>query len=104
MKYKVVDFVSDIKEEETGTCELCMGTAYVEEGYFVLEDENGEQHEIPCTAWSWGDYFEIHIGNIVDFSAWLQGRDEPAMDEIENAWSWLDGLVTDYYDEMEDEE
>ena len=30
--------------------------------------------------------------------------DEPAMDEIENAWSWLDGLVTDYYDEMEDEE
>lgn len=27
MKYKVIDYVSDVKKKQTGTCELCFGTA-----------------------------------------------------------------------------
>ena len=30
MKYKVIDVESDYEEVETGTCELCMGTAYID--------------------------------------------------------------------------
>lgn len=41
MKYKVVDYVSDIQKEQTGTCELCFGTAWVENGSITVEDENG---------------------------------------------------------------
>lgn len=33
MKYKVIAFNSDVQEELTGTCDLCYGTAMVENGY-----------------------------------------------------------------------
>nr|DAN64689.1 MAG TPA: hypothetical protein [Caudoviricetes sp.]DAS42916.1 MAG TPA: hypothetical protein [Caudoviricetes sp.] len=80
MKYKVIEYNSDVREEQTGTCDLCFDTALVE----------------------WGDYFTIYIDNVVDFSAWLQERDVKPIDEA-NDWSWLDRLVTEYDEEQEDE-
>lgn len=74
MKYKVIKYMSDIQEEQTGTCELCFGTAMVENGSITVEDENGKATEIFLILWSWGDYFTIYIDNVVDFSAWLQER------------------------------
>lgn len=41
MKYKIIDYVSDVQEEQTGTCELCFGTAMVENGSITVEDETG---------------------------------------------------------------
>ena len=42
MKYKVIKYMSDIRKEQTGTCELCFGTAWVENGSITVEDENGK--------------------------------------------------------------
>lgn len=102
MKYKVTDYHSDFQEEETGTCELCFGTALVENGSITVEDENGKTTNIALTWWSWGDYFTIYIDNVVDFSAWLQEREVELIDEVDD-WSWLDQLVIEYNEEREDE-
>lgn len=55
MKYKVTEYYSDFQEEQTGTCELCFGTAWVENGSITVEDENGTETEIYLTVWDWGD-------------------------------------------------
>lgn len=98
MKYKVIEYNSDVREEQTGTCDLCFDTALVENGSITVEDENGKTTNIELTWWSWGDYFTIYIDNVVDFSAWLQERDVKPIDEA-NDWSWLDRLVTEYDEE-----
>lgn len=102
MKYRVIDYVSDEQEEQTGTCELCFGTALVENGYITLEDENGATHDVYLTVWDWGDFDTIYIPNLVDFSAWLQEQDEPVFEDIESTWSWLFELVGRYEEEMEE--
>lgn len=102
MKYKVIDYVSDVQEEQTGTCEVCFGTAMVENGSITVEDENGKTTNIDLTWWSWGDFFTIYIDNVVDFSAWLQKRDVEPIDVVDD-WLWLSELVEQYSEEQEDE-
>jgi hypothetical protein len=102
MKYKVIDYVSDIQEEQTGTCDLCFGTAMVENGSITVEDENGNKTEINLTVWNWGDFDTIYIDNVVNFSAWLQEKDVESIDDV-NEWSWLDELAEEYYKEQENE-
>lgn len=103
MKYKVIDYVSDVQEEQTGTCDLCFGTAMVENGSITVEDENGKATEISLTWWSWGDYFTIYIDNVVNLSAWLQEKDVEPIDDDVNEWSWLYDRVKEYCKEEEDE-
>lgn len=103
MKYKVVEYMSDIQEKQTGTCELCFGTAMVENGSITVEDENGKATKIFLTWWSWGDYFTIYIDNVVNFSAWLQEQEVKPISKDTNLWSWLDKIVAKYYEEQEDE-
>ena len=83
MKYKVIDVESDYEEVVTGTCELCMSTACINVGQLIVEDENGTEVYIPLyQPLGWGDYDELYIDNIVDFSAWLQEQDiEPIVDD-----------------------
>lgn len=102
MKYKVIEYKSDIQEEQTGTCELCFGTAMVENGSITVEDQNGKATVISLTWWSWGDFFTIYIDNVVNFSAWLKERDVESIDDV-NEWSWLDALVTEYLKEQVNE-
>lgn len=102
MKYKVIDYVSDIQEEQTGPCDLCFGTAMVENGSITVEDENGNKTEINLTVWNWGDFDTIYIDNVVNFSAWLQEKDVESIDDV-NEWSWLDELAEEYYKEQENE-
>ena len=103
MKYKVIEYMSDIREEQTGTCELCFGTAWVENGSITVEDENGKTTNISLTWWSWGDYDTIYIDNVVNFSAWLQEQEVEPIDEEIDTWSWLNVLVEKYNEESEDE-
>ena len=103
MKYKVVEYMSDIQEEQTGTCELCFGTAMVENGSITVEDENGKATKIFLTWWSWGDFFTIYIDNVVNFSAWLQEQEVEPISKDTNLWSWLNKIVAKYYEEQEDE-
>lgn len=51
MKYKVIAHRSDYQKEQTGTCELCFGTAWVENGSITVEDETGKTTEIKLTVW-----------------------------------------------------
>lgn len=95
MKYKVIDYVSDVQEEQTGTCDLCFGTAWVENGFITVEDENGNKTEINLTVWDWGNFDTIYIDNVVNFSAWLQEKDVEPIDNVDK-WSWLDELVEEY--------
>lgn len=103
MKYKVIEYMSDIQEEQTGTCELCFGTAIVENGSITVEDENGKATKIFLTWWSWGDFFTIYIDNVVNFSAWLQEQEVEPISKDTNLWSWLNKIVAKYYEEQEDE-
>lgn len=99
MKYKIIDYVSDIREVEFGTCEICFHTGYAEQGYLIIEDELGKKEDIPLYEWDWGYCYEIYIDNVVDFSHWLSQRDEPPLEEIEDNFSWLSDLVSDYDEE-----
>lgn len=103
MKYKVIEYNSDMREEQTGTCDLCFGTALVENGSITVEDENGTETEINLTVWDWGDYDTIYIDNVVNFSAWLQERDVEPITEETDPWPWLDELAEKYSEEQEDE-
>lgn len=103
MKYKVIDYVSDVQEKQTGTCDLCFGTAWVENCSITVEDENGNKTEINLTVWNWGDFDTVYIDNVVKFSAWLQERDVKPIDDDVDKLSWLDELVEKYYEEEEDE-
>ncbi len=100
MKYKVTEYFSDVREEQTGTCELCYGTALVESGSITVEDENGTETEIPLTYWDWGDFDTIYIDNVVNFSAWLQEKEVEPIAEETNDWSWLNELVEKYDEEQ----
>lgn len=103
MKYKVTEYNSDFQEEQTGTCDLCYSTAWVENGSITVEDENGKETEILLTVWDWGDYDTIYIDNVVNFSAWLQERE---VKEIRKGaeFEWLNSLVMDYKEEQEERE
>lgn len=106
MKYKVTEYNSNIQEVQTGTCDLCYGTDWVENGSITVEDENGNETEIVLTAWDWGDFDTIYIDNVVNFSAWLQERDvEPIYEKTEpyDCWYWLNKLVEKYNEGREDE-
>lgn len=92
MKYKVTEYNSDFQEEQTGTCDLCFGTDWVENGSITVEDKSGKKTEIKLTYWDWGDYDTIYIDNIINFSAWLQEREVEPIEDGEE-WSWLDELV-----------
>lgn len=104
MKYKVIAYRSDYQKEQTGTCELCFGTAWVENGSITVEDKNGKETEIELTVWDWGDYDTIYIDNVVNFSAWLQEREVEVISEETNTWSWLYELVEKYNEEQEESE
>ena len=95
--------ISEWKGVKDGTCELCYGTAWVENGSITVEDENGNETEINLTEWEWGDYFTIYIDNVVNFSAWLQERDVEPIGEETEPWSWLCELVEKYNKGQEDE-
>lgn len=95
MRYKVVDYYPEMNEHQTGTCDLCLGTAYVDGGIITLEDENFNKYEIPLTIWSYGDYETLYIDNGVKFSAWLQEQDvEPLWEKYQ--WAWLRKLIRAY--------
>lgn len=95
MKYKVIALESDYEEVETGTCELCMGTDYIDCGSIILEDENGQKVDIPLSIYcGWGMYDELYIDNVVNFSAWLAQQDIKPL--IDGDFGRLETLINQY--------
>lgn len=87
MKIKLIDVETEPGEFETGTCELCFGSMWCENPTYIFE-ANGKQVEIVGYGWSWGDYQEIEIDNIISFAAWLNQQEFPDDTKIDEDWLW----------------
>lgn len=81
---KVIDAGSDPEWVEYGTCDLCFSTGVADNPWLELEYPDGQTETVDIYYWDWGDYNEAYVGNIVDFSAWLQEQDvEPKYETLE---------------------
>ncbi|MCB2836243.1 hypothetical protein K3M97_10210 [Streptococcus dysgalactiae subsp. dysgalactiae] len=96
--YKVVDVGSDPKSDVTfGTCELCLSYGNeVDNPYVVIEKPDGTKEDVPIYYWSWGDYFEYYIDNVVDFSAFLSEQDIDDEEFEEDSTSVIINLINEY--------
>ena len=103
MRYKLIDYVSDWHETIiSGTCELCYHTEEYDEGYFVLEDENGQLIQVNLLEPDYSDFYaeyesydNITVDNVVDFAAWLSQQDLPILTE-ENIFNEIYNAVERY--------
>lgn len=96
--YKVIDIGSNPEDDVTfGTCEICMSYGnYVDNPYLVIEKPDGTTEEVPIYYWSWGDYFEYNIDNVVEFSAFLSEQDIDDGEFEENSTSVIINLINEY--------
>lgn len=76
MAIRLVDVSFEHEEEvEFGTCELCMYTAPYDFSYFHFVDtEFGDEFTVSGFEWSFGDLFEVTIGNVCAFADWLNKK------------------------------
>ena len=72
---KVIDVGSNPEETQFGTCGLCFGYGIADNPYMVLEFPDGAQVTLETYYLDWGDYCEVRVGNVVDFSAWLSEQE-----------------------------
>lgn len=94
MKVKLIDVVSNHREAEFGTCELCFSFGTVDEPVYHFEKETGEKFSIDAYWWSWGDYYEILVDNAIRFAEFISKQDYSEDTEFE--YSWLSSQVYAY--------
>ena len=103
---KLVDVdTSNADLEVTGTCELCFGSAWCDNPILIFENPKGDRVVIYGYYWSCGDYFEIEIGNYLNFSDWLSKQDINwnTLTNDEENYEYLEGLVHWYIMECDKE-
>ena len=94
MKLKLLDVRTDEEFVEFGTCELCFSAGMVDNPVFIFEKEDGTQFEVDGYGWSWGDYESAEIGNVIEFSGYLNKLEFD--DDTEFDSGWLMNLVDHY--------
>ena len=102
---KVIDIGSNPEETQFGTCELCFSYGVADNPYMVLEFPDGTQVKCETYHWSWGDYFEFTVKNVVDFSAWLSEQElsDEYVEALKNDNKYtLIGLINDYNWQLEE--
>ena len=102
---KVIDVGSNPEETQFGTCELCFGYGVADNPYMVLEFPDGTQVKCDTYRWSWGDYFETTVDNVVDFSAWLSEQElsEEKIEDLKNDGKYtLIELINEYNWQLEE--
>ena len=102
---KVIDVGSNPEETQFGTCELCFSYGVVDNPYMVLEFPDGTQVKCDTYYWSWGDYFESTVDNVVDFSAWLSEQElsEERVKALKNDGKYtLIELINEYNWQLEE--
>lgn len=99
MKVKLIDVETDSRDVEVGTCELCLGTIWVDEPVYIYEVD-GKTYPIDMYHWSWGDYYETGVSNVVDYAAWLKEREFEQVSP-ENMEDFLFELVDQYNEERQ---
>lgn len=108
MAVKLMDIENSPKVVEFGTCDLCFSTGTVTEPVFVFEDSvTGETRRIEGYYWSWGNYFDVYIDNVIDFANWVNQKENLSINDL-NDFSDLQNLVYQYdnsnYDDEEEDD
>ena len=101
IKLKLIDVKLDIDTDATfGTCELCMSYGHtVEQPTYYFEDvATGNIHIINGYWWSWGDYDDITVDNVIDFADWISQQDfeDSKWEEEIFTYNWLQEIVYEY--------
>ena len=102
---KVIEVGSNPEETKFGTCELCFSFGVADNPYMVLEFPDGTQVTVETYYWSWGEYFETTVDNVVDFSAWLseQYLSDDFVEGLQNNDKYtLISLIKEYNWQLED--
>ena len=102
---KVIGIGSKPEETQFGTCELCFSYGVANNPYMVLEFPDGTQVTVETHCWDWGDYFEITVYNVVDFSAWLSEQElsEERVKALKNDGKYtLIELINEYNWQLEE--
>lgn len=94
MKLKLLDVRTDKEFVEFGTCKMCFSTGMVDNPVFIFEKEDGTQFEVDGYWQSWGDYVSAEIGNVIEFSGYLNKLEFD--DDTEFDSGWLMNLVDHY--------
>ena len=103
IKLKLIDVKLDIDTDATfGTCELCMSYGHtVEQPTYIFEDvATKETHIIDGYWWSWGDYDDITVDNVIAFAYWISQQDFEDSKWEESGeiftYGWLQSVVYKY--------
>ena len=86
MKIKLINVENFPEVTTVGTCELCYSTRQVDNPVFHFEKEDGTQLSVDGYYWSWGDYDQVWIDNVVDFAAFISGKDYPEHTVLNCHW------------------
>jgi hypothetical protein len=88
MRHKIIEYVSEWRDIVVyETQEITFETEEYDDGYLVLEDENGYLLQVnllmlnPDKSIDHDVYDNIVIDNVVNFSAWLYQQDLPVLTE-----------------------
>lgn len=108
IKLKLIDVKLDLDTDASfGTCELCMSYGHtVEQPTYYFEDvATKETHIIDGYWWSWGDYDDITVDNVIAFADWISQQD---FEDIKwegygeiFTYGWLQYVVYEY-DKVQD--
>ena len=104
---KVIDVGSNPRRTQFGTCELCFSYGIADNPYMVLEFPDGTQVTLETHCWDWGDYFEVTVGNVVDFSAWLSEQElsDEDVEALKNDGTYvLIELIDEYNNQKEEDD
>ena len=104
---KVIDVGSNPEETQFGTCELCFSYGVADNPYMVLEFSDGTQVTHDTYYLDWGDYFEVTVGNVVDFSAWLSEQElsDEDVEALKNDGTYvLIELIDEYNNQKEEDD
>ena len=102
---KVIDVGSNPEETQFGTCELCLSYGTADNPYMVLEFPDGTKVTCKTYLWSWGDYLDTTVKNVVDFSAWLSEQElsEERVKALKNGGNYtLIELINEYNWQLEE--
>lgn len=101
IKLKLIDVKLDIDTDATfGTCDLCMSYGHTVEQptYYFKDVATGDIHVIDGYWWSWGDYDDITVDNVIDFADWISQQDFEEWEDSSEIFSyyWLQEVVYEY--------
>lgn len=76
-RVRLLDYNEYSEYTNFGTCELCMHSGLAENPTFTFEytdTDTGEKtvSDTEGYMWDWGDYFTVHIYNVIAFGDWLE--------------------------------